>query len=171
MRRRLLTLLILSVLLATGASAGRVGAGGWAVTTLDEVPPVVAGDTVPVGFVIRQHGVTPAALDADVGVEVRSPSGRAEYFAAAPDGAVGHYVAHVTFAEAGTSTWRVHQGWFGPQDLGSIVVTAAGAPAVEDVSRPDWPPVVRFGLPVLALIAAAAVVVGDVIRGRRKAVA
>lgn len=169
-RRRLLTLLLLSGLLVAGAPSGRAGAGGWAVTTLDELPPIAAGDTVPVGFVIRQHGVTPVALDADVGVEVRSPSGASGYFAAAPDGPVGHYVARVTFPEAGTATWTVHQGWFGPQDLGSVVVTAAGAPVPEDVSRHDWPPVVRFGLPLLALVAAV-VAAGDVILNRRKAAA
>ena len=168
--RRLLTLLVLSVLLVAAAPSGRASAGGWAVTTLDALPPVAAGDVVPVGFVIRQHGVTPVALDGDVGIEVRSATGATAYFAASPSGPVGHYVAEVTFPEAGTSTWVVHQGWFGPQDLGSIVVAAGAAPAVTDSTDHDWPAVVRFGLPVLALVAVG-VVAGDVIRGRRKAIA
>ena len=73
-------------------------------------------------------------------------------------------MAEVTFPEAGTSTWHVHQGWFGPQDLGSIEVATGAAPAVTDSTDHDWPAVVRFGLPVLALVAVG-VVAGDVIRG------
>jgi hypothetical protein len=162
---RLLGVLFFLVLIAAGVPPGHVSAGGWAVTTLDSTPVARVGDVVPVGFVIRQHGVTPVHLDGEVGIEVRSPSGSVEFFAASPSGPVGHYVADVVFREAGAVTWSVHQGWFGPQELGVIAVAKdAGSGSV---SRHHWPDVVRLGLPVLAL-GAAAVAVGDVVRSRSR---
>ncbi|HEX4981395.1 MAG TPA: hypothetical protein VFV63_06845, partial [Ilumatobacteraceae bacterium] len=94
-------------------------AGGWAVSTLDEVPAPAPGETVTVGFTIRQHGVTPVNVD-DVAVTVTGPSGAVEHFAARQEGDVGHYVADVVFGEAGVNTWVIHQGWFGDHDLGTI---------------------------------------------------
>jgi hypothetical protein len=164
--RRLLGLLFILVLAMVGVPAGEASAGGWAVTTLDAVPTPQVGKVESVGFVIRQHGVTPVRLDADVGVEVRSASGRVDYFPATPSGAVGHYVAEVVFREPGAATWAIHQGWFGPQDLG-IVAVGSGAATSATVTDRDWPAVVRLGLPVLAF-AAAAVAVGDAARGRRR---
>lgn len=171
MQRRLsilFGLLFLSTLAVVGVSAGAVSAGGWAVTTLDAAPAARAGETEQVGFVIRQHGVTPVHVTADVGIEVRSASGRVDYFAASASGAVGHYVADVVFREAGAATWVVRQGWFAPQELGVIaVVDGPGAATI--VSEPTWPAVVRIGLPILAF-AAAAVAVGDAVRSRRRRV-
>ncbi|HEX6658133.1 MAG TPA: hypothetical protein VF065_08625, partial [Ilumatobacter sp.] len=82
---------------AVGSTAS---AGGWAVSTLDEVPAPAPGEAVTVGFTIRQHGVAPVNID-DVGVEVTGPSGDIEVFPATQEGAVGHYVADVVFGEVG----------------------------------------------------------------------
>src|SRR6478735_6681558 len=105
------------------------------------MPPVVrAGEVEPVGFVIRQHGVTPVAPDGDVGLEVRSPSGKVAYFAATPSGAVGHYVAEVVFPERGAARWTAHQGWFAPQDLGIVDVGSATSCRSSRCSPPLSPP-------------------------------
>ena len=106
-------------------------AGGWAVSTLDSVPSPHAGEAVQVGFVIRQHGVTPVNPDGKVGITVSSSSGDETYFPATAEGEVGHYVAEVVFSEPGTFNWTLHQGWFEAQDLGQIEVTAAAvAPSI-----------------------------------------
>lgn len=129
---------VLVALVALGASiwlgATPAGAGGWAVTSLDELPAVSAGEPVDVGFTIRQHGVRPVEPEGQVGIEVRDASGARELFEARPEGATGHYVTTVRVARSGTSRWSVHQGWFGRRDLGPIEVgsrtrpVAAGEP-------------------------------------------
>jgi len=166
--RRLLALLFGSLMLAALLPTAHVAAGGWAVTTLDEMPPAVrAGEVVPVGFVIRQHGVTPVAPDGDIGLEVHSPSGKVAYFAATPSGAVGHYVADVVFPERGTARWTAHQGWFAPQDLGIVDVGSGTSTLSADMTTHGWPSVIRLVVPLLALLAAA-VAAGDAIRSRRR---
>jgi len=87
-------LLALVTVLSSGAPAA---AGGWAVGTLDPVGSATAGETVLVGFTIRQHGVTPVTLDdapgSPVGIEIVDGSGIAHRFPAVADGPVGHHVA------------------------------------------------------------------------------
>lgn len=106
-------------------SASPAPAGGWAVSSLDATPAPVSGEEVQVGFTVRQHGVTPVNPEGKVGIEVRSDSGSVVEFLARPEGPTGHYVADVTFPEAGRFTWQVLQGWFQPMDLGTIDVIAA----------------------------------------------
>lgn len=145
MRVAVATLLLV---LAFGAPAA---AGGWAVTTLDQLPPDIhAGQTYAIGYTIRQHGVTP--------VDVTKMGGTSEIQATAPDGAktlrypgvpegpTGHYVAQVTFPSDGTWTWTVTQGPFAPQPLGPVTVgalalaTGAPAPVAAPVSAPASTP-------------------------------
>ena len=111
---------------ATAGWATPARAGGWAVSTLDELPSPVAGAPVAVGFTIRQHGVTPVALD-DVGIEITTSTGTTRFFPATTDDVVGHYTARVTFPSAGTHSWTIRQGWFAPQTLGPITVRATDA--------------------------------------------
>jgi hypothetical protein len=63
----------------------------------------------------------------------------------------------VTFPAAGSYRWSVEQGWFGPQDLGTVRV-GAGVTAV-DPGADRWPLAWRAALPLLAvaLVVAAAV--------------
>jgi hypothetical protein len=133
-----------------------VDAGGWAVTTLDTMAAPAPGEPVDVGFTIRQHGVTPVVV-ADVRLMVTDTSGATEAFAARPDGTTGHYVAAVTFPVAGSYRWSVVQGWFGPQDLGSIDVQPLAAPAARGTGR--WPLAWRVALPLVAVILALAAIV------------
>lgn len=100
------------------------GAGGWAITTLDEVPAsFAAGTTYRVGFTVLQHGIRPAEdLDASIRIQ-ESRSGQRVEFPARPEGAVGHYVAEVRFPSSGAWTWEVGQGWYAPQAVGAVTVS------------------------------------------------
>ena len=124
--KRFSTKLLMSVVVVTvgvGLSAGNALAGGWAMSSLDAAPAPVAGRALDVGFTIRQHGVTPVNPDdGKVGIEVRTASGSEQFFPATAKGPRGHYVARVRIDTPGASSWKVHQGWFGPQDLGRIDV-------------------------------------------------
>lgn len=140
----LLTLLVLTVGLALLGIRGPApaGAGGWAVSSLDPLPTPVPGEPMEVGFTVLQHGRTPVdprGPGMGVGFVVTSPGGEVTEFAARPDGVVGHFVAEVTFPAAGTYTWAVRQGFFGPWDLGELVVEppgGAGAPPAPVAAAP-----------------------------------
>ena len=152
---------VLLLLLASAASAG-----GWAVSTLDPMATPTAGVPTDVGFTIRQHGMTPVDL-ADVAIAVTGPSGETTVYPAQREGDVGHYVASVTFEE-GRSTWEIRQGFFEPQDLGTITVASdASSPSVVESSSYRWPGVAR-GLVPLAAIALAIVAIADAIVSRRR---
>jgi hypothetical protein len=165
--KRLLRVLVSSSILAIPfVTASTASAGGWAVSTLDEVPAPAPGETVTVGFTIRQHGVTPVNID-DVGVEVTGPSGAVEFFAAAQEGAVGHYVADVVFGESGVHTWAIRQGWFADHNLGTIDTSTGASGAAEGGGTSSSTQFLRFGMPALAL-ALAAYAASDAIRSRRQ---
>jgi hypothetical protein len=148
-KARVLTLpallaLALGLALAAFGGATSAGAGGWAVTSLDPLPTLVPGEPLRVGFTVLQHGRTPVdATDrAEYGLVVRAPDGSVTEFEARPDGTPGHFVGEVTFPVAGTYTWSVRQGWFGPWELGKLVVEApsgAGA-ASATTAAPASPP-------------------------------
>ena len=171
--KRLVAIIVTTVAIAlVGGSISQqpAAAGGWAVTTLDAYPTPVAGTDVSVGFTILQHGITPAQLEPSdkVGLELTAASGTTAYFPAVQTGAAGHYVATVTFSEAGAHMWTVYQGWFGPQELGPLTVESNTASASSDsgstsYSAPAW---LRHGLPLMALILGAYALV-DVIGSRR----
>jgi hypothetical protein len=134
---------------AAGAAAGAVR-GGWATTTLDDVPTPGAGETTEVGFTILQHGVTPVDVD-DVAVVVKDGDGGDQTWPAVQQGETGHYVAEVTFPAAGQYEWVVHQGWFGDYDLGTLHV--GGGAAGSWWSRTPWALRVLLPLPILASVA------------------
>ncbi len=115
--------LLLTVAIGALGFGSSASAGGWAVSTLDAVPVPSVGTPLDVGFTIRQHGVTPVDLE-NVGITVTPVGGSAQFFLAAGDGTVGHYVARVEFPSEGQYRWSIRQGWFGDQDLGLIDVGA-----------------------------------------------
>lgn len=126
--------IVTAVALTLAACAGftrPASAGGWAVASLDSVPAAEPGATVDVAFTILQHGVTPAALDDGVGIEIRhGDDGNSSFFPAVGDGIAGHYVATVTFPEtAGRYEWQVQMGWFGSHELGTLDVRVADEPS------------------------------------------
>lgn len=142
MTRKLLLALAAAAAFLVGSSTG-AGAGGWAVTALDPLPvPPAAGVTTEVGFTILQHGRTPAVgLDTAIVLD-------GTRFGAREEGDPGHYVAAVTFPEAGTYDWYVEPGWFQPQELGSITV---GPPRPAADSAAPW--ALRWGLVSATLLA------------------
>ena len=160
---RLLAGLIVALcaLIGLGSTAT---AGGWAVTTLDSTLVPVAGEPLEVGFMIRQHGVTPVSLDGGVALEVVAADGTTLVFPATQNGGVGHYVATVLLAEPGEYTWTVHQGWFAPQKLGSVTVSGQSSAANADHRLPGG---LRFGLPVIAAMFGAAALAAAFV-GRRR---
>ena len=145
--QRLLTTLAIAGGLAVAGSAP-AGAGGWAVTTLDPLESPQPHQQVDIGFTIRQHGVTPVAVDG-VAILVTDAQGATESFPAHADGPVGHYVAAVTFPDSGSFNWSVEQGWFGHQDLGTVRVGAGAAAGDSGAER--WPLAWRAALPLLAV--------------------
>ncbi len=123
---RSLTMLVAVLALSLGVFASPVLAGGWAVTTFDDMPgQFVAGQEFKLGYTIRQHGVTPAV----------ATSGRTLSFPGASQGDIGHYVASVYFPAGGTYTWQVTQMPFAPQDLGTLTVLAAAGTSTADKDK------------------------------------
>ncbi len=150
-----------TVLISISAPAA---AGGWAVGSLDAIPSPAAGESIEVGFTILQHGVTPADLADDVGIEIIGTDGTLDYFAAAQDETIGHYTASVTFpTTAGDYEWNIRMGWFGPQELGSLSVTSGNDPATMTTA---WP-TVRWMM-VAFTVVLAAVAVSSLATSRRK---
>ena len=129
---RRLTLVLAVFALTLGALATPALAGGWAVTTFDDMPgQFVSGKEYALGYTIRQHGATPVNVS-KTEIVAASVSGRTLSFPGRSDGAVGHYVATVFFPAGGTYTWHVTQGDFAPQDLGRITILAAAGAASDD---------------------------------------
>jgi hypothetical protein len=129
---RRLTLAFSVVALALAALATPAVAGGWAVTTFDDMPgQILSGKEYALGYTIRQHGATPINVDKTEILAV-AVSGRTLSFPGKSDGAVGHYVATVFFPAGGTYTWQVTQGDFAAQDLGKLSITAAAGTTSDD---------------------------------------
>jgi hypothetical protein len=138
--RRLVTALTataLSLLMAAPAFAG-----GWAVTTLDDLPPDIrAAQSYTIGYTIRQHGVTPIDVETMGGtteIQITAPDGaKTLKYKGTQTGATGHYTATVIFPYQGSWTWQVTQGPFQPQGLGTVSVLApAGADAPAQPAAP-----------------------------------
>jgi hypothetical protein len=119
----------------------------------------VAGEAIEVGFRIRQHGVTRVNPDDQggepVAVVVRSTSGGEVLFPARQDGPTGHYVADVTFPDAGGARWEIRQGWFGTHDLGEVDVAdvrgTEGQPAIgPGAAAPQAAPAAAYRWPLAA---------------------
>jgi cytochrome c2 len=82
-------------------------AGGWAVITLDELPTdVQAGEPVTVGFMVRQHGITPME-GLDPTITARLGFNDKFVVQAAPEGEPGHYTAALTFPREGNWEWSI----------------------------------------------------------------
>lgn len=145
-----------------------VAGGGWALGSLDSIPAASAEQTEQVGFMILQHGITPThfadGVDGEVGIQIVRADGDVEFFEAVPDEKVGHFVATVTFPAAGDYTWNIQMGWFQPQDLGPLTVTADSSSSFDGGGA--WS-TARWGLLVVVGLLAA-VAAGDLLAGRRR---
>lgn len=168
------SLATLGAVLAISLGVGTpVASGGWAVGSLDALPDARAGQIEQVGFTILQHGITPAHFAdegegaGDVGIEIVRSDGEVEFFAALPEATVGHYVADVTFPVAGDHSWSIRMGWFPPQDLDALTVTAD---AGSSFGAGDAWSAARWGL-LGAVALLTAIAVADLLVGRRRTAA
>lgn len=100
--------IIAATLMALFATPLAAQAGGWVVVTLDSWPAeVVAGQDLAIGLMVRQHGHTPIAGQSPKFELTHRDSGERMTVTARDEGAVGHYVGHVTLPKPGTWTWQI----------------------------------------------------------------
>ena len=182
MFRRSMRALALALGLLT-ALASPALAGGWAVATLDSAPSTFrAGESYPIGFTIRQHGVTPVRAEqfgGEVAIRVRPAEGGPPIvFPARAEGPVGHYLVDLRFPRAGAWSWEIVQGPFAPQSLGALTVEPAAAPTAPPTLVPAPAPAAAplprrsspsldLVLPIAALFGVAAVTLALVALARR----
>ena len=143
--RKLLVCIAAVAGLAIGLPA-TTSAGGWVVVSLDSAPAVRSGDDVEIGFTVLRHGSTPESSN-DLVIVATGPDGRTHRFPAEQEGAVGHHVATINLADAGSYRWKV-EGQFVDAELGILDVAApAGA------TTWTWD-VLQWGSATLALLLA-----------------
>lgn len=107
---RVIGTLALSGLLTLAATP--LLAGGWAVITLDALPGrVVAGESLTIGFVVRQHGLTPLKGVTPFIIARHTETNEKVTVAASPKGADGHYLATLTLPSAGVWQWVINDGF------------------------------------------------------------
>lgn len=108
-------------------------AGGWAVVTLDSLPSdIQAGQAISLGFMVRQHGITPIDINAWEGnLPILSARNTATnqtiQVNARKEGPVGHFVVDVMFPEAGSWDIEITPPPFEGTRLGAFTVVAATA--------------------------------------------
>lgn len=161
------------VLVLSAFAPSLAHAGGWAVASLDPLPPIEAGQEADVGFRLLQHGRTPViATDwegATIGLGVRA--GGKEWFAPATmEGAAGHYVATVDVPDgAGTIAFDVqmHNG-LQVDEIWTDVPVQSTAAATGSAAGERWLPTWTIPLFALAAVACAAMVVIDITGSRRR---
>ncbi len=125
MRRCIVVFLLLAGPLTV---SGPAWAGGWAVTTIVDMPDqFVRGETHEVVFEVRQHGVRLATDLEDVAIVLHSAEGDRLVFPATLRGT--QWVAGVTVPATGTWTWSIQPGWFATVELGTLPTSAPAAPA------------------------------------------
>ncbi|MEW6404652.1 MAG: hypothetical protein AB1649_22880, partial [Chloroflexota bacterium] len=144
-------------------------AGGWAVITLDELPgQVIAGQPLEIGFMVRQHGVTPMdGLEPIVHASGPGTGKSSLNFTAAEQGQPGYYVATLTLPENGKWEWSI-EAFTVNQPMPTLTVIAAPA-IVEKPAEVSAPASVQWPQWVAGLLGAGAVLAGLVVSIQRKA--
>ncbi len=119
----------LMVTAAVTLMTATIGAGGWAVVTIDELPARIdAGRPLALAFTVRQHGRT---LLSGLKPSIEAKSGTLNVSAPATAAQTpGHYTATIVVPQAGDWVVTIHSG-FGESRLTLLPVTvvAPGAPA------------------------------------------
>jgi hypothetical protein len=128
----------LVITVALLALPGWALAGGWALTSFDELPSdFEAGASYDLTYTVLQHGVNPV----DVGqseVRVIDGNGDVTTFAAIRLPERGRYEVTVTFPESGLWTWEVTQGDFGTHPMGPISVSPGVTASAATASPLAW---------------------------------
>jgi hypothetical protein len=141
--------LILALALAAPASAG-----GWTAVTLDSLPTsITPGQNLSLGFMVRQHGVTPISNVSPTLKARNTATGETFSAVARQEGAVGHFVVDVTFPSVGSWQWSVTPAPFPEVELGGVNVLAAGAAAPQQAAQ-GAPQTERRGLSLDTLASA-----------------
>ncbi|MBC7879340.1 MAG: cytochrome c [Anaerolineales bacterium] len=123
-------------------------AGGWAVITLDEVPgDVEANQPIEIGFMVRQHGVTPLGGESPVIRAHLADSTESVIVEASEEGEVGHYVGTLILPKSGEWEWSI-QAFTGTQPMPALTVIEATVAVAE--SEPVAPTPASNSLPLLA---------------------
>jgi hypothetical protein len=117
--------LVLALVIAAPASAG-----GWTNVTLDSLPTnIQAGQNLALGFMVRQHGITPISNVTPTLKARNVATGETLSAVASQEGPVGHFVVDLSFPSAGDWRWSVTPAPFPEVDLGGVSILAAGAAA------------------------------------------
>jgi len=126
MRKAITALSAATLVMAVAAPAL---AGGWAVTSFENLPgEFEAGTTYTLDYTIRAHGETPVDSGASY-VMLRDFDGDQSHRFDALNHGDGTYTVEVTIPREGTWEWEVvSEGW-GPQPMGTMEVAAAAASA------------------------------------------
>jgi hypothetical protein len=135
----------LAVLLALARPAF---AGGWVVVTLDSLPSSIqAGQAIRLGFMVRQHGMTPINHNPWENTPLapflsakHSATGETIQANARQDGPLGHFVVDVSFPSAGAWEVEITPPPFASTKLGvfSVVERSQAAVATILTDRPQW---------------------------------
>lgn len=129
----------MAVMVALLALAAPSFAGGWAVVTLDSLPyEVRAGETLVLGFMVRQHGKTPINTEKPPYLSASNKdkdAGKSLTATARQEGATGHYVVEVTFPSAGAWEWEITPPPFDGTKFAPLTVLPA-APAAQPAQQP-----------------------------------
>jgi hypothetical protein len=134
-------------------------AGGWAVITLDELPTdVIAGESLTVGFTVRQHGITPMN-GIDPTVTARLSKNDEFVVHAEAEGKPGHYTAALTFPTEGKWEWSI-QAFTMDQPMPTLRVAATAASANPPVTQIESKPALMDTLMVFRILLFGAALVG-----------
>ncbi len=134
LRRLAAAIAALSLVLLLAAPAL---AGGWAEIVADArtaEPPPVEGQPIELGFMVMQHGETPAGWESPTVTFTEIATGKTFQVAATGSGPDGHFVALATMPNAGFWTWSVtlHQLVTDPVAHSLAVYTTEGvAPTLD----------------------------------------
>jgi plastocyanin len=137
LRRAIASIVLIASVVALSAPAL---AGGYAVVRLDEPPgDVLVATPWRFGFMVLQHDVTPnsdvtpvvRALHKETGEEITA-TGRQE-------GAVGHFVAEVTFPRAGEWKWSIEPLPYAETSFETLTVLESPHARVDETSRATPP--------------------------------
>ena len=109
--------------------------GGWAVVTVDDLPDyVVAGQSVRLSFVVRQHGMMPLS-GLSPSVEARLANANVSV-SAMPDTGTGRYVAKLNLSRPGDWIITIHSGFRGSETtLPALRTVSAGTSAPRMLSE------------------------------------
>ncbi|MGH2532926.1 MAG: cupredoxin domain-containing protein [Thermomicrobiales bacterium] len=123
-------------------------AGGWATVVLDEDPPVTiyAGETLTLGFTVKQHDVTPVNVDR-AWLQATHRETEQEITAdARQNGPVGHYLVEFAFPSPGSWKWMITPDPFAGTAFGIMTILAPGtAPSAAFPEAPSHPAHIHAG--------------------------